>query len=104
MTAKSVDFRELAKTHIARGFSVAATKPASKEGVHGWHLYNQLFEEQQVDTFLVEHPECANSNVAVCGSCDLHYRKKDSKVVRDKDGNKILEGNHFFLDIDAEKK
>ena len=84
-----VDFRTLALEHIARGFVVSATKPESKEGFHGWNRYNLLLDAGGVDRFLKKYPQCANSNVAVCGSCGFFYLP---------DG--AAEGKLLILDID----
>jgi hypothetical protein len=87
---KDVDFRTLALEHIAKGFVVSATKPESKEGFHGWNRYNLLFDEAGVDRFLKKYPQCANSNVAVYGSCRYH----------DLPHGILSEGNLLIFDVD----
>jgi hypothetical protein len=90
VVATQIDFRTLAVEHIARGFVVSATKPESKEGFHGWNRYNLLLDEAGVERFLAKNPQCANSNVAVCGSCGFHYAP---------DGM-TMEGNLLVIYID----
>src|SRR5579872_5820577 len=85
-----VDFRSIALEHITRDFVVSAAKPASKEGFHGWNSYNLIFDAVGVDRFLANNPQCATSNVAVCGSAGMHY-KPDGVT---------LEGNLLILDVD----
>jgi len=86
-----VDFRSIALEHIIRDFVVSATRQARKEGFHGWNSYNLIFDAAGVDRFLARNPQCATSNVAVCGSAGMHY--KADKVT--------LEGNLLILDVDA---
>ena len=98
-----VDFRKLACEHIARGFVVSATKPASKAGVWKWNGLNLFFTAQDVDAFLAENPDYIHGNVAVIGSVGFRYlRDADGKFLRDKKGNKIIAGRLLVVDVDAD--
>jgi hypothetical protein len=87
-----VDFRTLAVEHIARGFVVSATKPATKVGIWKWNSLNLLYTAQEVDDFLERNPKYAHSNVLVFCKCGMHYKRQD--------GKRFLECNLFVLDID----
>lgn len=99
-SSEPVDFRKLACDHIARGFIVSATQPASKKGVWKWNGINLCYSVQDVDRFLERNPKFKHANVAVIGGIGTRPKLKDGKIVRDAGGRKITEGNIFILDID----
>lgn len=95
MTIAKPFLKEIALPLIARGFTIAATKPEpegdGKIGAPRWNGQNRIYNAENIHRFLKANPSYVNSNVIVIGSCGFFRHSATGE----------LTGRLCMLDIDS---